>query len=139
MVRAEKIPDPAQYIQAILDRVEPKNIYDTYGISEWADSEDFLKKLSVKTGKLLRGGEPDYNNVARQIIVDYQRGNIPYFERPPMTEEEEQLENERIVAMDPAVKNPIDEVAEEQNLSEAQNALLNLVKNTESDKGRLIN
>ena len=139
MVRAEKIPDPAQYIQAILDRVEPKNIYDTYGISEWADSVDFLKKLSVKTGKLLRGGEPDYNNVARQIIVDYQRGNIPYFERPPMTEEEEQLENERIVAMDPAVKNPIDEVAEEQNLSEAQNALLNLVKNTESDKGRLIN
>lgn len=56
-----------------------------------------------------------------------------------MTEEEEALENERIVAMDPEVKNPMDEVAEEQKLSEAQNALLNLVKNTDDSKGRLIN
>jgi len=70
VVRAEKIPDPAQYIQAILDKIEPKNIYDTYGIAEWTDSYDFLKKLSQRTGKLLRGGEPDYNNMSRQIIVD---------------------------------------------------------------------
>ena len=56
-----------------------------------------------------------------------------------MTEEEEALENERIVAMDPEVQNPIAEVAEELNLSDAQNALLGLVKNTEQNKGRLIN
>ena len=119
VVRAEKIPDPAQYIQAILDRVEPKNIYDTYAIGEWQDSDDFLKSLCLKTGKLLKGGEPDLNNVARQVIVDYQRGNIPYFERPPKTEEEEELENERILKVDPAVKNPIEEVAEEKVLTTA--------------------
>ena len=65
VVRAEKIPDPAQYIQAILDKVEPKNIYDTYAVGEWTDSDDFLKSLCTKTGKLLKGGEPDLNNVAR--------------------------------------------------------------------------
>jgi nuclear GTP-binding protein len=78
-----------------------------------------LKKLCEKTGKLLKGGEPDFNNCSRSVIVDFQRGNLPYFERPPKTEEEEQLENERIEKMDPAVKNPLEEVGEEQNLTTA--------------------
>ena len=43
VVRAEKVPDPAQYVPAILEKVEHKNIYDIYGINEWTDSEDFLK------------------------------------------------------------------------------------------------
>jgi nuclear GTP-binding protein len=43
VVRAEKIPDPENYIQAILDKVERKHIYDIYGIAEFEDSEDFLK------------------------------------------------------------------------------------------------
>lgn len=96
VIRAEKVPDPSQYIQAILDRVENKNIIDIYGIMEWEDSEDFLKKLCMKTGKLCKGGEPDFNNISKQIIVDWQRGNIPFFTQPPKTEEEEALEDEKI-------------------------------------------
>jgi nuclear GTP-binding protein len=65
------LPDPSQYIQAILDRAEKKHIYDVYGIAEWVDSEDFLKQLCQKTGKLLKGGEPDFNNLSKQIIVDW--------------------------------------------------------------------
>ena len=65
VVRAEKLPDPALYIQAILDKVEKKNIYDIYGVPDWEDSEDFLKKLALKTGKLLKGGEPDFNNLSK--------------------------------------------------------------------------
>lgn len=42
-MRAEKIPEPAQYVPAILERIEKKSIYDIYGIHEWEDSEDFLK------------------------------------------------------------------------------------------------
>ena len=71
IVRAEKLPDPTIFIQAILDRAEKKLIYDVYGIPEWIDSEDFLKQLSIKTGKLLKGGEPDVNNLSKQIIVDW--------------------------------------------------------------------
>jgi len=48
-----------------LDKAEPKHIYDVYGIPEWIDSMDFLKKYSRKTGKLCKGGEPDYNNISR--------------------------------------------------------------------------
>ena len=31
----------------------------------------FLKQLCKKTGKLLKGGEPDFNNISKQIIVDW--------------------------------------------------------------------
>jgi len=65
VVRAEKVPDPGQYIGAILERVERKKIYDIYGVHEWEDAEDFIKQVSKKTGKLLRGGEPDVNNIAK--------------------------------------------------------------------------
>ena len=34
------------FVQAILDKVEKKHIYDVYGIPDWEDSEDFLKLLS---------------------------------------------------------------------------------------------
>lgn len=42
VVRAEKIPDPDSYIQAILDRVQPKHIQDMFGVNSWTNSEDFI-------------------------------------------------------------------------------------------------
>mmetsp|Transcript_17787 Transcript_17787/g.30133 ORF Transcript_17787/g.30133 Transcript_17787/m.30133 type:complete len:172 (-) Transcript_17787:77-592(-) len=120
IIRAEKLPDPTVYIQAILDKVQPKNIQDVYGIQEWEDSEDFLKQLCRKSGKLQRGGEPDYNNVSRQIIVDWQRGNIPYCTMPPKNEEEEKEEDKKITVTDPTVPNPIELVEGANQLTEAQ-------------------
>jgi nuclear GTP-binding protein len=43
VVRAERIPDPETYIDAILQKTERKHIYDVYGVREWIDYEDFLK------------------------------------------------------------------------------------------------
>jgi ribosome biogenesis GTPase A len=65
-----------------------------YGVRDWVDYEDFLKQVCERTGKLLKGSEPDINNVSKSIIMDWQRGKIPYFERPPKTEEE--LEAEQV-------------------------------------------
>jgi len=124
VVRAEKVPDPSQYIGAILDSVEQKNIQDIYGIMEWRDADDFLKQLCLKTGKLLKGAEPDLNNISKQIIVDWQRGNIPFFTKPPKTEEEEQLEDERIGIVDSSLKNPIEQAEEEAELTAAQKLIL---------------
>ena len=83
-----------------------------YGIHDWVDADDFLKQLCLKTGKLLKGGEPDLNNISKQMIVDWQRGNIPYFVPPPKTEEEQEKEEQKMVELDPAKKNPIMEAAE---------------------------
>jgi hypothetical protein len=35
--------------------------------------EDFLTKLAIKMGKLIKGGDPNLNNVAVQVINDWQR------------------------------------------------------------------
>jgi len=101
VVRAERIPDPEIYIDAILKKTEKKHVYDVYGVREWEDYEDFIKQVAERTGKLLKGGEPDINNVSKSIIMDWQRGNIPYFERPPKSEEEVEAD-QQITAMPPS-------------------------------------
>ena len=71
MVRAERIPDPDSYIQAILDKVATKHITDIFGVHSWTDSEDFIVQVAERTGKLKKGGEPDINNTCRSIITDW--------------------------------------------------------------------
>ena len=67
----------------------------------------------------MRGGNPDFNNVSKQIIVDLQRGNIPFYTKAPLTEDEERLEDEKILEMDASIKNPIQLIADEIELNEA--------------------
>ena len=45
-----------------------------YGVSNWEDAEDFLKKLATKMGKLKKGGEPDVDTTAKLVLIDWQRG-----------------------------------------------------------------
>ena len=59
----------------------------TYGLKKWKDTNDFLDQLSKKTGKLLKGGEPDNFNSAVRVLRDWQRGRLPYFVQPPDTED----------------------------------------------------
>ena len=87
VVRAERLPDPENYIQPILDKVDKKHITDIFGIHHWEDAEDFITQVAEKTGKLKKGGEPMVANVCMSIINDWQRGNIPFFNRAPDAEE----------------------------------------------------
>ena len=87
VVRAERLPDPDAYIQPILDKVAKKHIIDIFGVQTWTCAEDFITQVAERTGKLVKGGEPDVNNVCRSIINDWQRGNIPYFTKPPTADE----------------------------------------------------
>jgi len=48
---------PEQFIPAVLAKVKPEYIARTYGISQWADAEDFMAKLAEKSGRLLKKGE----------------------------------------------------------------------------------
>ena len=86
-MRAERLPDPDAYIQPILDKVAKKHIIDIFGVQTWTCAEDFIAQVAERTGKLVKGGEPDVNNVCRSIINDWQRGNIPYFTKPPTADE----------------------------------------------------
>lgn len=73
----------AEYIPALLERVEKKYIVNTYGIQDWERPDDFLEQLARKSGKLLKRGEPDVNTVGRMVLNDFQRGKLPWFVAPP--------------------------------------------------------
>ncbi|KAA1071014.1 GTPase required for pre-60S ribosomal subunit nuclear export and maturation [Puccinia graminis f. sp. tritici] len=83
VVRVEHLSCPADHIPPLLDRIRPEYMVRTYGIQEWQDSEDFLTQIARKSGKLLKGGEPDLRTVATCVLNDWIRGKIPYFVPPP--------------------------------------------------------
>jgi nuclear GTP-binding protein len=86
VVRVQNLDDPAEHIEAVLERVRPEFVARAYGISSWESPTDFLNQYAKRTGKLLKGGEADVNTVAKMILQDWQRGKIPYFVAPPTTE-----------------------------------------------------
>lgn len=81
--RVENVDNPEQYIPAVLRRVQPRHLERTYGIKEPTDAIDFLSRLARKGGRLLRGGEPDLDGVAKMVINDFLRGKTPWFTPPP--------------------------------------------------------
>ncbi|KAH9817824.1 NUC091 domain-containing protein [Melampsora americana] len=83
VVRIEHLSSPADHIPALLERIRPEYMKRTYGVEDWIDSEDFLTKLARKSGKLLKGGEPDLRNVATSVLNDWIRGKIPFYVPPP--------------------------------------------------------
>ncbi|PLW13462.1 hypothetical protein PCANC_16828 [Puccinia coronata f. sp. avenae] len=83
VVRVEHLSCPGDHIPTLLDRIRPEYMVRTYGIQEWTDAEDFLTQIARKSGKLLKGGEPDLRTVATCVLNDWIRGKIPYFVPPP--------------------------------------------------------
>ncbi|KLJ09086.1 nucleolar GTP-binding protein 2 [Blastomyces silverae] len=83
VVRVENVENPEQYIPGVLKRIQPRHIERTYEIKNYKDSIDFLSILARKGGRLLRGGEPDVDGVAKMVINDFLRGKIPWYTPPP--------------------------------------------------------
>ncbi|KAL8220389.1 UNVERIFIED_CONTAM: Nucleolar GTP-binding protein 2 [Gekko kuhli] len=87
VVQVEKIKCPEDHIATVLERAKPEYISKTYKVDSWENAEDFLEKLAAKTGKLLKGGEPDMRTVSKMVLNDWQRGRIPFFVKPPNMEQ----------------------------------------------------
>uniref|UniRef100_A0A8C7MBW1 Nucleolar GTP-binding protein 2 n=1 Tax=Oncorhynchus kisutch TaxID=8019 RepID=A0A8C7MBW1_ONCKI len=91
VVQVEKIRNPEEHIPAVLERAKPEYIQKTYRIPTWRSPEDFLEKLPMRMGKLLKGGEPDLPCVSKMVLNDWQRGRIPFFVKPPGCEGEHEV------------------------------------------------
>jgi len=89
IVRVENVNDPEHHVQGVLDRVKTEHLEKTYKISKWENVEEFMTKIAVAYGRLLKGGEPDISTVAKMILNDFQRGKLPYYARPPGCDDEE--------------------------------------------------
>ncbi|KOS23428.1 Nucleolar GTP-binding protein 2 [Escovopsis weberi] len=93
VVRVEKVEHPEQYIAAVLGRVKRRHLEKTYDITGWETATDLLEVLARKAGRLLRGGEPDLDGVAKMILNDFMRGKIPWFTPPPKSGDAEEGED----------------------------------------------
>ncbi|XP_033154394.1 nucleolar GTP-binding protein 2 [Drosophila mauritiana] len=103
VVRVELVTNPEDYVDSLLKRVRPEYISKNYKIEHWNTSTHFLEQLAQKTGKLLKGGEPDVTVTARMVLNDWQRGKLPFYVPPegfavPKSQEGKQ---EEVVAEDP--------------------------------------
>lgn len=98
VVRVEHVSNPEQYIPDMLRKCERKHLERTYEMKGWSKFEEdpslleqasaeFIELLARKSGRLLKGGEPDESGVAKQVLNDFNRGKIPWFTQPPKDEE----------------------------------------------------
>ena len=91
VVRVEALATPSEHIPALMERVKPIYLSRTYGVplpdagdpTQGWDSEALLDKLARMKGRLLKGGEPDREAVAKILLSDWVRGRIPFFVPPP--------------------------------------------------------
>lgn len=96
VVRVEALPTPSDHIAELMSRVKPLYLSRTYAVPlpnpsdpsvNW-EPEVFLDKLARMKGRLLKGGEPDLEAVAKIVLSDWVRGRIPFFVAPPERSEE---------------------------------------------------
>ncbi|EDW74414.1 uncharacterized protein Dwil_GK21401 [Drosophila willistoni] len=82
VVRVELVTNPEDYVDVVLKRVRTEYIAKNYKIDSWTSSNHFLEQLAKKSGKLLKGGEPDITVTARMVLNDWQRGKLPFYVPP---------------------------------------------------------
>ena len=93
VVRVEALATPSEHIPTLMSRVRPVYLARTYNLEapesgEPFDPDEVLDKLARMKGRLLKGGEPDLDGVAKILLSDWVRGKIPYFVPPPERPEE---------------------------------------------------
>lgn len=94
VVRAERLVNPEDFINPILDAVRREHVAARYAIPKegedtWTSSTDLLEKIAKKAGRLLKGGDPCLRSAAITMILDFQRGRLPHFVPPPELKDDE--------------------------------------------------
>jgi len=95
VVRAERLENPEDYIDAILEQVKREHIGAQYklpwkGDDTWTDSVSLMEMIARRCGRLLKGGEPCLRTASIMIINDFQRGRLPHYVAPPELKEEDE-------------------------------------------------
>ncbi|TFK64433.1 P-loop containing nucleoside triphosphate hydrolase protein, partial [Pluteus cervinus] len=83
VVKVEDIEDPIAVVEEIVNRTPKETLQQLYGLPDFDTTLTFLTMWALQSGKLLKGGTPDLNGAARQILRDWNQQKIPYFSEPP--------------------------------------------------------
>ena len=92
VVRAERLENPEDYIDAIREQVKPEHIAAQYNLpkNSWTTSMELMEMIARKAGRLLKGGDPCIRSAAITLINDFQRGRLPHYVAPPELKEDEE-------------------------------------------------
>jgi len=119
VVRAERLENPEDYIDAIQETVKREHIAAQYGIPKegedtWKSSIDLLEKIAYKCGRLLKGGEPCRRSASIMMLLDFQRGRLPHYVAPPELKDDEAEKKETTATLDGIeVKQNLSDMAKE--------------------------
>jgi len=112
-VRIEYLDTPTDYIAPMLERVKHDYLRRTYKIDVWNTPDEFMEAFARRAGKLLKGGEPDMNAVAKMVLNDWQRGKIPYFV-PPISHDSHSFNRLKMVENEAMALSVLDKAEEEE-------------------------
>lgn len=82
-LRVESLDDPVPAVNAILRRCSVKVLMLHYTIGIFNNCEQFLALLARRFGRIKKGGRPDINAAARQVLNDWNSGKLRYHTEPP--------------------------------------------------------
>ena len=94
VVRSERLENPEDYIEAILEKVKREHIAAQYKLSAkgddtWTDALSLMEMIARRCGRLLKGGDPCLRSAAIMLINDFQRGRLPHYVAPPELKEDD--------------------------------------------------
>eukprot|EP00056_Hartaetosiga_gracilis_P000860 m.40923 g.40923 ORF g.40923 m.40923 type:complete len:486 (+) comp10389_c1_seq1:150-1607(+) len=82
-ISMESLQDPARVIERLLRRCDVSQIMEFYGLPSFDSTVEFLQLLAKRMGKLKKGGIPNIDASANQVLRDFHTGKISYYTRPP--------------------------------------------------------
>lgn len=63
--------DPDFFIEALLQKVSKKVLQFVYKIEDWESTEEFIKKVAVRLGRVKKMNEPDVHSVSVKLLMDW--------------------------------------------------------------------
>ena len=79
VIKVEDVEDPITPVEALVMRVNRKEVLREYRIPNFNTVNEFLASVARKTGKLIKGGIPDTKAAAKIVLRDWNNGKIPYY------------------------------------------------------------
>ncbi|OTF70694.1 hypothetical protein BLA29_012703, partial [Euroglyphus maynei] len=70
-------------VQAILNRVNPKDLIQIYGLTEFNTVQEFLTLIAKRFGKINKGGRLNLEASAKKVLHDWNCGKLKYYTIPP--------------------------------------------------------
>ncbi|KAF5308500.1 hypothetical protein FQR65_LT06165 [Abscondita terminalis] len=86
-VRISSLTDPITPANCILQRVSKQQMMELYDISEFNTPEEFYSLKAKRTGRFKKGGIPNTEAAARDLLSDWNQGKIKYYTVPPEEDE----------------------------------------------------